>query len=60
MLSLWSRGLSAPGNICIYLVSESAADVWSSGYEGSEGVSVWQIQMEHKARPSVMFDLVGS
>ena len=51
---------SAPVDICIYLVSENAADVWSSAYEGSQGVSVWQIQMEHKARPSVMFDLVGS
>lgn len=51
---------SAPVVICVYLVSESAADVWPSMYENSAGVSVWQIQMEHAARPNVLFDQVSS
>ena len=51
---------SAPVVICVYLVSESAADVWPSMYENSAGLSVWQIQLEHAARPNVLFDQVSS
>lgn len=51
---------SAPVVICVYLVSESAADVWPSMYENSAGLSVWQIQLDHAARPNVLFDQVSS
>ena len=51
---------SAPVVVCVYLVSEAAADAWPSLYEGTLGTSVWQIQMEHAARPSVLFDQISA
>ena len=50
---------SAPVVVCVYLVTESAADVWPV-YEGTTGVSVWQIQIEHAARPSILYDSISS
>jgi len=51
---------SAPVVVCVYLVSESAADVWASMYENATGVSVWQVQLDHAARPNVLYDQVSS
>jgi hypothetical protein len=51
---------SAPVTICVYLAGESATDLWPALYEGTNGVSIWQIQMHHPARPSILFDLISS
>lgn len=50
---------SAPVTICVYLAGESAADLWPGLYENTSGVSLWQIQMSHPARPSILFDLIS-
>jgi len=49
---------SAPVTVCVYLVTENAADVWPL-YEGTQ-VSLWQIQVAHPARPSILYDMVSS
>jgi hypothetical protein len=39
-------------------VTDRAADAWSA-YEGVNA-KLWQIQMEHAARPSCLFDIRGN
>ncbi len=43
---------SAPVVVTIYQVTERAADVWLL-YEGTDQVSLWQLQMKHEERPLV-------
>ena len=47
----------APVHVCVYKYTDEAADVWNL-YEGREGVKLWQVQMQHEARPSITFDIV--
>ena len=48
----------APLNICVYKITDRAGDAWSA-FEGANA-KLWQIQMEHAARPSCLFDLRGT
>lgn len=48
----------APLNICIYKITDKAGDAWSQ-YENIPS-KLWQIQMDHAARPSALFNLRGS
>ena len=47
---------SAPVVVCIYKVTDKATDVWSCITDAS--AALFQIQIEHVARPSVTFDIV--
>eukprot|EP00973_Karenia_brevis_P041718 5773832-Karenia_brevis.AAC.1 len=47
----------APVVLCMYKYTDEAADIWAS-YEGKEGVQVWQVQMQHEARPSITFGIM--
>ena len=47
---------SAPVVVCIYKVTDKAADAWSSITDTS--AALFQIQIDHAARPSVTFDIV--
>ena len=47
----------APVVLCIYKYTDEAADIWAS-YEGKESVQVWQVQMQHEARPSITFGIM--
>ncbi len=38
----------------VYKATDKAADLWSQ-YDGVPGASLWQLQMEHPARPSALF-----
>ena len=48
----------APLNICVYKITDKAGDAWSQ-YENIPS-KLWQIQMDHAARPSALFNLRGS
>ena len=48
----------APLNICVYKITDKAGDAWSQ-FENIPG-KLWQIQMDHAARPSALFNLRGS
>jgi hypothetical protein len=50
---------SAPVFVTVYRCAENAGDVWNL-YEGDQGVSLWQVQLKHEARPSMLFDLLSS
>ena len=50
---------SAPLDVVIYKVTKRASDVWDQFAEG-DGAELWQIQLEHAARPSVIFNLRDS
>ena len=47
---------SAPVVVCIYKVTDKAADAWSSITDTS--AALFQIQIDHAARTSVAFDIV--
>ena len=47
----------APLNICVYKITDRAGDSWSA-FEGANA-KLWQIQLDHAARPSCLFDLRG-
>ena len=49
----------APLNICVYKVTDKAGDSWSQ-YENVSGAKLWQLQMDHAARPSCLFNLRGT
>ena len=49
----------APLNICVYKITDKAGDAWSQ-FENIPGSKLWQIQMDHAARPSALFNLRGS
>ena len=49
----------APLNICCYKITDKAGDSWSQ-YENVPDAKLWQIQLEHSARPSALFNLRGS
>ena len=50
------RLASAPVVVCIYKVTDKASDAWSSITDTS--AALFQVQVDHAARPSVMFDIV--
>ena len=49
----------APLNICVYKITDRASDAWSA-FEGANDAKLWQIQLDHAARPSCLFDLRGT
>ena len=49
---------SAPVHVCIFKITDCAGDCWAQ-YEGTEA-SLYQVQLQHEARPSCLFDLVRS
>ena len=50
---------SAPLDVVIYKVTKRASDVWDQFTE-TDGAELWQIQLEHAARPSAIFNLRDS
>ena len=50
---------TAPFNVCIYKVTDRAGDCWST-YEGCTKVSLYQAQIAHDARPSILFNVRDS
>ena len=50
---------SAPVVVAIYKVTDEAADVWNA-YEGKDDIQLWQVQVQHDARPSITFGIVES
>ena len=50
---------TAPLNICVYKITDRAGDAWSQ-FEGVPSAKLWQVQMDHGARPSCLFDLRGT
>lgn len=40
-------------------VTDKAADAWSQ-FDGAPNMKLWQIQMDHAARPSALYDLRGT
>ena len=53
------RPAVAPLNICIYKVTDKAGDVWSV-FENSPSAKLWQIQLDHNAHSSILFQLWNS
>eukprot|EP00973_Karenia_brevis_P009570 1292581-Karenia_brevis.AAC.1 len=49
----------APVVVCIYKVTDEASDVCKE-FEDTKGVQLWQVQVQHEARPSVTFGIVQS
>ena len=47
---------SAPVVICVYKVSDNAGDLWAL-YKDSN-TKLWQVQIEHDARPSISVSIV--
>ena len=45
--------VSAPLILCIYKVSDRALDIW---HNAPEDAGLYQIQMRHEARPSLLFE----
>ena len=43
----------------MYKVSNKAGDLWSQ-FEGIHEAKLYQIQLDHAARPSALFDIRGS
>ena len=50
---------SAPLDVVIYKVTKRASDMWDQFTE-ADGAELWQIQLEHAARPSAIFNLRDS
>ena len=50
---------TAPLNVCIYKVTGKAADCWSD-CEGWSKAALYQVQIAHDARPSILFCLRDS
>ena len=49
---------SAPVEVAVYKVTDQAGDLWSQ-YEDTNA-ALWQVQVRHDARPSVVFDMHSS
>ena len=49
---------NAPVTVCVYKVTDHAGDIWSE-QEGKE-VALWQVQIDHPARPTITFSLKDS
>lgn len=51
---------NGPLNICVYPVTEQAGDLWAL-YKGSPTiVKIWQVQVDHDARPSVTVKMLDN
>jgi len=48
--------MNAPVNLCICKVTDNSGDLWSAFPD----TKLWQIQLEHDARPSVSVNIVAS
>ena len=44
-------------SVCIYKITDDATDVWSSCPSGN---ALYQVQMKHDARPSVMYSFINN
>ena len=49
---------SGPLKICVYKYSDSAGDLWNQ-FKDAEDTPLYQIQVEHDARPSVTINIVA-
>ena len=49
---------TAPLAVCVYKVTDRAGDCWSN-FEGATA-GLWQVQLDHPARPSALFNLRDS
>ena len=47
----------APLHICVFKITDRASDAWSA-FEGANA-KLWQVQLDHAARPSCIFDIRG-
>ena len=48
---------NAPVQICVYPITERAGDLWAN-YKESPSTKIWQVQMEHDARPSITVEVL--
>ena len=48
---------SAPVNICVYKVTDNAGDLWAQFKDST--TKLWQVQIDHDARPSVAVSIVS-
>ena len=48
---------SAPVNICVYKVTDNAGDLWAQFKDST--TKLWQVQIDHDARPSVTVSIVS-
>ena len=53
------RPNTAPFNVCIYKVTDRAGDCWSI-FEGCPNAALYQIQIAHDARPSLLMNFRDS
>eukprot|EP00973_Karenia_brevis_P061607 8567332-Karenia_brevis.AAC.1 len=49
----------APVVVTIYKITDEAADVWNL-FENKPNVKLWQIQIKHDARPSILYGILDS
>ena len=49
---------NAPVNICIYKISDLAGDQWAAFKDTP--TKLWQVQLEHDARPSITVNILAS
>ena len=49
----------APEMVCIYKVTDEAGDLCKE-FEDTKGVQLWQVQVQHEARPSINFGIAKS
>ena len=50
---------TAPFNVCVYKVSDKAGDCWSD-VEKNGTYALYQVQIAHEARPSILISLRDS
>jgi len=48
--------MNAPVNLCVYKCTENSGDLWSAFPD----TKLWQIQLEHDARPSMSVNIIAS
>ena len=49
---------NAPVNICVYKISDVAGDLWAAFKDTP--TKLWQVQIEHDARPSITVNILAS
>ena len=50
---------TAPLNICFYKVTDKAGDCWPA-FDGSNKARLYQAQLAHEARPTILFNMRNS
>ncbi len=49
---------NAPVNICVYKITDLAGDLWAAFKDTP--TKLWQVQLEHDARPSITVNILAS